>query len=132
MGSPSMREGRTWAPTQTGRVSTRAAGRWSERKCWRLSSRRNWTSGTRGPSPDFRSGSANGLARRLVLQIPQKVRRMRQRVLWPRKTMRRRKRNASIVPYHSNVCSDNEKQKSCPSRKKKTSPKKKKKKKKKK
>merc|ERR1712150_226151 len=133
------REGLTQGPTQTGRASTKAAGRWSGQKCWRLNTRRNWTSGTRGPSLGFQSGSASALAKRLELLIPQRVRRTRLRVLWQRKHMRRkrmrktttrRKSNANIVD-HSNVCFDYEKQKSCPSIKKMSVKKKKKKKKKK-
>merc|ERR1712037_212187 len=132
--SPSMREGPTQGPMQTERASTRAAGRWSGQKCWRLSSRRNWMSGTRGPGLDFQSGSASALARRLELQIPQRVRRTRLRVPRQRRCMRRRrmrkttmrrKSNANIVD-HSNVCSDNvKKQKSFPLKKKKKKKKKK-------
>merc|ERR1712037_68833 len=139
--SPSMREGLTRGPMQTERASTRAAGRLSGQKCWRLSSRRNWMSGTRGPGLDFQSGSASALARRLELQIPQRARRTRPRVPRQRKCMRRkrmrktttrRKSNANIVD-HSNVCSDNVKNKNhVRLKKKKNSPQKKKKKKKKK
>merc|ERR1712037_134256 len=144
--SPSMREGPTRGPMQTERASTRAAGRWSGQKCWRLSSRRNWMSGTRGPGLDFQSGLASALARRLELQIPQRVRRTKPRVPRQRKCMRRKrmrktttrkKSNANIVD-HSNVCSDNVKKqnhvrrKKKKKKKKKKSPKKKKKKKKKK
>merc|ERR1712110_7249 len=102
---------------------------------------RNWMSGTRGPGLDFQSGSASALARRLELPIPQRVRRTRPRVPRQRKCMRRkrmrktttrRKSNANIVD-HSNVCSDNVKNKNhVRQKKKKKHPQKKKKKKKKK
>ena len=49
----------------------------SGQKCWRLSSRRNWMSGTRGRSLDFLGGLESALARRLELQIPQRMRRTR-------------------------------------------------------
>merc|ERR1712037_847546 len=131
--SPSMREGLTRGPMQTERASTRAAGRRSGQKCWRLSSRRNWMSGTRGPGLDFQSGLASAPARRLELQIPQRVRRTRLRVPRQRRCMRRkrmrktttrRKSNANIVD-HSNVCSDNVKKKKNAAQKKKKKKKKK-------
>merc|ERR1712226_399976 len=102
--SPSTRGGLTRAPTQTGRDSTREAGRWSGPKCWKRSTRKNWTSGTREPNLDFLSGSESALVKRPELQILQRARKTRLRVQLPRKcTRRRRRRMKTMMRRKSNA-----------------------------
>merc|ERR1712226_1725268 len=137
--SPSTRGGLTRAPTQTGRDSTREAGRWSGQKCWKRSTRRSWTNGTREPNLDFLSGSEGALVKRPELQTLQRARKTRLRVQLPRKcrrrrrmkTMMRRKSNANNID-HSNVSTTKNKNHVRKKKKKNMSQKKKKKKKKKK
>merc|ERR1712226_1004575 len=101
--SPSTRGGLTRAPTQTGRDSTREAGRWSGQKCWKRSTRRSWTNGTREPNLDFLSGSESALVKRPELQTLQRARKTRLRVQLPRKCTRRRRRMKTMMRRKSNA-----------------------------
>merc|ERR1711973_667715 len=77
---------------RTGRSCTRVAGRSSVPSPWTPSGRRSTRSGPRGLPRSCPSGSERGLARRLAMPPPPRVRRMVARRLLPRRSTTRRKR----------------------------------------